>query len=145
MLRLISPVYTANPHGLDAATRLFSRAPLRTEPIERVGDNVGMQNAVLEAGQKLVLKILPANQKIVLANTVATLSIHNASSKAYGLISEIAKLGGTAELKRTFNPFVLPIPEFEASLQTIRDRRVCLSVRRVCAARAYANGQSTGT
>jgi hypothetical protein len=45
------------------------------------------------------------------------------SPKADGLISEIVQLGGTAELERTFDPFAPPpIPEFEASLQAIRDR-----------------------
>ena len=45
------------------------------------------------------------------------------SPKVDGLISEIVHLGGTAELERTFDLFVPPpIPEFEASLQAIRDR-----------------------
>ena len=45
------------------------------------------------------------------------------SPKADGLIFEIVQLGGTAELEQTFNLFVPPpLPEFEASLQVIRDR-----------------------
>jgi hypothetical protein len=45
------------------------------------------------------------------------------SPKADKLITEIVQLGGTAELERTFNLFVPPpIPEFEKSLQDIRDR-----------------------
>jgi len=45
------------------------------------------------------------------------------SPRADGLISEIIQLGGTAELERAFDLFAPPpIPEFEASLQAIRDR-----------------------
>jgi hypothetical protein len=44
------------------------------------------------------------------------------SPKADGLNSEIVHLGGTAELERAFDLFAPPpIPEFEASLQAIRD------------------------
>ena len=45
------------------------------------------------------------------------------SPKADGLISEIVQLGGISELERTFDLFPPPpIPEFEVSLQTIRDQ-----------------------
>ena len=45
------------------------------------------------------------------------------SPKADQLIVEIVQLGGETELKRSFNLFAPPpIPEFEVSLQQIRDR-----------------------
>ena len=45
------------------------------------------------------------------------------SSKADTLIAEIVQLGGRAELERTFNFSDPPqLPEFEKSLEEIRDR-----------------------
>lgn len=45
------------------------------------------------------------------------------SSKADTLIAEIVQLGGRAELERTFNLSSPPqLPEFEKSLEEIRDR-----------------------
>jgi hypothetical protein len=49
------------------------------EPLQRVRDDVGMQNALLEPGQELALKILPANQKIVFADGIPALRMHRAS------------------------------------------------------------------
>jgi hypothetical protein len=45
------------------------------EPLQRVGNDVGMQNSRLEDGQKLPLEILPANQKIILADGVSALRV----------------------------------------------------------------------
>jgi len=45
------------------------------EPLQRVGDDVGMQNSRLEAGQKFPLEILPTNQKIILADGVSALRV----------------------------------------------------------------------
>jgi hypothetical protein len=45
------------------------------------------------------------------------------SEKADNLIAEIVQLGGRRELEKIFNLFAPPpLPEFEKSLQEIRDR-----------------------
>lgn len=45
------------------------------------------------------------------------------SETADALIAEIVKLGGQAELERTFNLFAPPaLPDFERSLREIRDQ-----------------------
>lgn len=49
--------------------------------------------------------------------------IQRFSPKADQLIVEIVQLGGETELERSFNLFAPPpIPEFEVSLQQMRDR-----------------------
>jgi hypothetical protein len=53
------------------------------------------------------------------------------SSKADTLIAEIVQLGGRAELERTFNFSDPPqLPEFEKSLEEIRDRLSCEAKQR---------------
>jgi hypothetical protein len=66
------------PRSISLVCRRRSASPMTSrrecflkllfEPLQGVRDDVGMQNSLFEAGQELPLEIVPANQKIVLAD-----------------------------------------------------------------------------